>query len=212
MGGYVAALLAIVRGGPGGAGCRAGGSTRLTRALSRRLFGPEGLLAGAQPDRRRSRASSVVVGALATAIAMMASVGIMVGSFRETVVVWLDTSFAPTSTCGPRRAPARGYIRRSRPRCRRSWRPTPGVEAIDVFHGHGIPLSAASAPRWARAISTSCAGTAGCDFWPGQDRDAILRSLPGAGPLHRQRAVRQQARRARGRSARCCRSATAPSR
>ena len=33
----------------------------------------------------------MVVAALATAIAMMASVGIMVGSFRETVALWLDT-------------------------------------------------------------------------------------------------------------------------
>ena len=32
----------------------------------------------------------MVVAALATAIAMMASVGIMVASFRETVALWLD--------------------------------------------------------------------------------------------------------------------------
>ncbi|MFB3855147.1 MAG: ABC transporter permease [Vicinamibacterales bacterium] len=35
------------------------------------------------------RRSSVLVGALSTAIAMMVAVGIMVGSFRETVTVWL---------------------------------------------------------------------------------------------------------------------------
>lgn len=34
--------------------------------------------------------TSVLVGALSTAIAMMTSVGIMVGSFRETVIVWMD--------------------------------------------------------------------------------------------------------------------------
>jgi putative ABC transport system permease protein len=34
--------------------------------------------------------TSVLVGALATAVAMMTSVGIMVGSFRQTVVIWMD--------------------------------------------------------------------------------------------------------------------------
>lgn len=36
------------------------------------------------------RRTAVLVGALMTAIAMMVSVGIMVGSFRETVLIWMD--------------------------------------------------------------------------------------------------------------------------
>jgi len=36
------------------------------------------------------RRTSVLVGALSTAIAMMTAVGIMVGSFRETVAVWME--------------------------------------------------------------------------------------------------------------------------
>jgi putative ABC transport system permease protein len=36
------------------------------------------------------RRTSVLVGALSTAIAMLAAVGIMVGSFRQTVVLWLE--------------------------------------------------------------------------------------------------------------------------
>jgi len=36
------------------------------------------------------RRTSVLVGALSTAVAMLAAVGIMVGSFRQTVVLWLD--------------------------------------------------------------------------------------------------------------------------
>src|SRR5205807_9778822 len=36
------------------------------------------------------RRTSVVVAALATAIVMMAAVGIMVGSFRQTIVVWMN--------------------------------------------------------------------------------------------------------------------------
>ena len=52
-------------------------------------FGVEALLASrslAGPLRR----TSVLAGALATAIAMMTAVGIMVGSFRQTVVVWMN--------------------------------------------------------------------------------------------------------------------------
>ena len=60
-----------------------------------------GLLAGRSLTASLSRTSVVVV-ALATAIAMMASVGIMVGSFRETVALWLDTQLRADLTCVPR--------------------------------------------------------------------------------------------------------------
>jgi len=53
------------------------------------LFGAVGLLAS-RSLAGSLRRTSVLAGALATAIAMLAAVGIMVGSFRETVVVWLN--------------------------------------------------------------------------------------------------------------------------
>ena len=84
----------------------------------------------------RSARTSVMVGALATAIAMMASVGIMVGSFRETVVVWLDTQLRADLYVRPAARGRRGPVsRRSRTKFRRSCRGTPGVEAVDIFHG-----------------------------------------------------------------------------
>ncbi|MEO8127007.1 MAG: ABC transporter permease, partial [Bryobacteraceae bacterium] len=55
----------------------------------RRVLGVEALLA-ARGLAGSLRRTSVLVGALSTAIAMMAAVGIMVGSFRETVLVWMD--------------------------------------------------------------------------------------------------------------------------
>jgi putative ABC transport system permease protein len=87
IGGYAAAFLLI------GAASMAAPAivlavNRLSRGLLRRRV--EGLLAGRSLTASLAR-TSVVVAALATAIAMMASVGIMVGSFRETVTVWLDT-------------------------------------------------------------------------------------------------------------------------
>ena len=76
--GYAAALLAI-----GSAALAAPAFslfiTNLARNPLRRFYGAEGLLAGRGLAASLSR-TSVIVGALATAIAMIASVGIMVGS------------------------------------------------------------------------------------------------------------------------------------
>jgi putative ABC transport system permease protein len=55
----------------------------------RRLLGVEALLASRSLGGSLRR-TSVLVAALATAIAMMTSVGIMVGSFRQTVLTWFD--------------------------------------------------------------------------------------------------------------------------
>jgi putative ABC transport system permease protein len=54
-----------------------------------KVIGVEALLAS-QSLSASLRRTSVLVGALSTAIAMMTSVGIMVGSFRETVVLWMN--------------------------------------------------------------------------------------------------------------------------
>ena len=61
----------------------------LFRGLLKRAAGAEGLIAGRSLVASLAR-TSVIVTALATAIGMMVSVGVMVGSFRETVQVWLD--------------------------------------------------------------------------------------------------------------------------
>jgi putative ABC transport system permease protein len=57
--------------------------------LLQRTVGVTGLL-GARSLIGGLRRTSVLVGALATAVAMMTSIGIMVGSFRQTVVSWMD--------------------------------------------------------------------------------------------------------------------------
>jgi len=86
--GYICALLSI--------GAMAlvipslvSGLAQLATGLLRRVFGVEALLAtrGLVGSLRRT---SVLVGALSTAIAVLTAVGIMVGSFRETVLVWMD--------------------------------------------------------------------------------------------------------------------------
>ena len=61
----------------------------VSTGLLRRLLGVEALLASRSLVGSLGR-TSVLVGALAIAVAMMTSVGIMVGSFRQTVVNWMD--------------------------------------------------------------------------------------------------------------------------
>ncbi len=62
--------------------------SRASRWLGK-LLGVEALLA-AQSLSASLHRTSILVGALSTAIAMMTSVGIMVGSFRETVLIWMN--------------------------------------------------------------------------------------------------------------------------
>jgi putative ABC transport system permease protein len=65
-------------------------STSAASSVLGRTLGAEALLASRSLGGSLRR-TSVLVGALATAIAMMTSVGIMVGSFRQTVLTWLDS-------------------------------------------------------------------------------------------------------------------------
>src|SRR5579863_8290447 len=59
------------------------GLTATLRGVLRRIAGAEGLIAGRSLVASLAR-TSIIVTALATAISMMVSVGVMVGSFRET--------------------------------------------------------------------------------------------------------------------------------
>src|SRR6202030_1487250 len=60
----------------------------VTATVLGRMLGVEALLASRSLSGSLRR-TSVLVGALSTAIAMMTAVGIMVGSFRQTVLLWM---------------------------------------------------------------------------------------------------------------------------
>ena len=176
VGGYVAALLAI------GAAAFAApavvlGVHRLTRGAVRRLFAAPGLLAGRSLASSLAR-TSVIVGALATAIAMMASVGIMVASFRETVEVWLGTQLrADLYVRAAGRTGAGNYPALSSdvPAIAAG---VPGVEAVDIFHGMEFRYHGERATLGA-GIADIVRRYGRLHFLPGENRDAILRSLPG---------------------------------
>ncbi len=109
------------------------GVIRMLRAPLKRLAGAEGLIAGRSLVASLAR-TSVVVTALATAISMMVAVGVMVGSFRETVQVWLESQLRADiflraegpATAGiypPIAGPVPEIVRQA-----------PGVQEVDVFH------------------------------------------------------------------------------
>jgi putative ABC transport system permease protein len=86
--GYLAAVLLVVASALAIPAFTDAVISRSSRWLGKTL-GVEALLA-AQSLSASLRRTSVLVGALSTAIAMMTSVGIMVGSFRETVLIWMN--------------------------------------------------------------------------------------------------------------------------
>ena len=86
--GYLAAVLLVVASALAIPAFTDAFISLFSRWLGRTL-GVEALLA-AQSLSASLRRTSVLVGALSTAIAMMTSVGIMVGSFRETVLLWMN--------------------------------------------------------------------------------------------------------------------------
>ena len=86
--GYLAAILLVISSALAIPAFTDAVISRSSRPLGK-ILGVEALLA-AQSLSASLRRTSVLVGALSTAIAMMTSVGIMVGSFRETVLIWMN--------------------------------------------------------------------------------------------------------------------------
>jgi putative ABC transport system permease protein len=148
-----------------------------TRSAAQALFGPEGLLAVRGLAAALAR-TSVVVGALSTAIAMMVSVGIMVGSFRETVIVWLDAHLRADLYVRPAGRTGAGEHPALPTGVGAAVCSIPGVEAIDIFHALEIDYQGQRASLGA-GDSTIVLRYGRMRFLPGEDREAILRSLAG---------------------------------
>lgn len=107
--GYLSALLLVAASALAIPAVAAALLSVSSRPLGKAL-GVEGLLAS-QSLEASLRRTAVLVGALSTAIAMMTSVAIMVGSFRETVVLWMnnrlpaDLYLRPAGPTAPDRHP-----------------------------------------------------------------------------------------------------------
>ena len=79
--------------------------TALSSKILGKLLGVEAMLAS-RSLAASLRRTSVLVGALSTAIAMMTAVGIMVGSFRQTVMIWMSDQLPADLYLRPAGSPA----------------------------------------------------------------------------------------------------------
>jgi putative ABC transport system permease protein len=132
LGGYAATLALVIAAcflAPGlvSMGCR-----RLAG-----LFGVESLLAGRSLGGALRR-SSILVATLATAVAMMTSVGIMVGSFRETMLTWLDRQIRADFYLRPAGSAAVDRHPTIAEEVARKIENLAGVEAVDRFRAYSI--------------------------------------------------------------------------
>src|ERR1700722_1824934 len=115
----------------------------------RRLLGVEALLASRSLGGSLRR-TSVLVAALATAIAMMTSVGIMVGSFRQTVLTWLDSELPADLYLAPAGAMGGDLHPTIAPEVADRIATVPGVESVSRLRAYeiqyqGLPASLAGA-------------------------------------------------------------------
>jgi len=105
--------------------------------LLKSLLGVEALLASRSLSSSLRR-TSVLVGALSTAIAMMTAVGIMVGSFRETVLLWMGDQLPADLYMRPAGNPAADRHPTISTELTEKIARLPGVAAIDRLREYEI--------------------------------------------------------------------------
>jgi putative ABC transport system permease protein len=147
----------------------------LRRPLSR-IPGAAGLIAGRSLAASLAR-TSIVVTALATAISMMISVGIMVASFRETVQVWLEHELRADLYLRAEGQPTAGIFPPVAREVPAIIAQTPGVEDVDAFHAFTFQYDGEQA-TFGAGVSDIVRRKNTLRFLNG-DADRILRSLPG---------------------------------
>jgi putative ABC transport system permease protein len=102
--GYLAAIMLVAASALAMPAFVAALTSFFSRLLGK-LFGVEALLAS-RSLAASLRRTSVLVGALSTAIAMMTAVAIMVGSFRQSVVLWMSNQLPADLYLRPAGSPA----------------------------------------------------------------------------------------------------------
>ncbi len=134
--GYLASLLLIVASAFAMPGVVAAVTFVSSHALGK-LLGVEALLASHSLSSSLRR-TSVLVGALSTAIAMMTAVGIMVGSFRETVLLWMGDQLPADLYLRPAGNPAADRHPTISLELTEKIAHLPGVAAIDLLREYEI--------------------------------------------------------------------------
>jgi putative ABC transport system permease protein len=122
------------------------------------------------------RRTSVLVGALSTAIAMMTAVGIMVGSFRTTVIQWMEGQVPADFYLRPAGNPSVESHQTISPELANKLAALRGVEAVDRLRAYqvdfeGVPTTVAAADfHGSHKRGRS-------EFFSGRSSDEVLQEL-----------------------------------
>jgi putative ABC transport system permease protein len=103
----------------------------------RRLFGIVGQLAAASMPASLRR-TSVATAALALATGMMVAVAVMVGSFRETVLVWVNQTVTSDLWLRPSKGLSNAMVAMFPPQIGDDLKGIPFIAAFDRVRGHDI--------------------------------------------------------------------------
>jgi putative ABC transport system permease protein len=175
--GYVAILLAVTA-GVFAIPAFVDASMRATSDFLGKVLGVEALLAGRSLSGSLRR-TSVLVGALCTAVAMMTAVGIMVGSFRQTVVTWMDSELPADLYLRPAGNPAADQHPTISPELSDAIAKLPGVSEVQRLRAYeisyeGMPATLGSIDLENRQIYRTS------DFLSGRNTPTVLAELRGA--------------------------------
>jgi putative ABC transport system permease protein len=150
---------------------------RASARLFSNLLGVEALLASRCLGGSLRR-TAVLVSALCTAVAMMTAVGIMVGSFRQTVVLWMTSELPADLYLRPAGNPATDQHPTISPIFSEKLAKLPGVRAIQRLRAYeislqGKPATLASVDLDDPQIEHSS------DFLSGRSAESVLPELRG---------------------------------
>jgi putative ABC transport system permease protein len=149
--------------------------TRLASRITAKLLQVEGLLA-ARSLRASLGRTSILTAALTTAIAMTASVGIMVGSFRTTLVVWMNDQLKADLYLRPAAIPGADRYPTMAPTIIDRLQQLPFIAALDLFRSYPIVYDGLPA-NLAGGNSNRISSLPIEDKLSGEDRESITRQL-----------------------------------
>jgi putative ABC transport system permease protein len=140
-----------------------------------KLFGVEAMLAARSLAASLGR-TSVLVGALSTAIAMMTAVGIMVGSFRETVSVWMGDRLPADLYLRPAGSAAADRHPTISPSLAEEIEKLPGVAAVERLRAYEIRYQ--DMPATLASIDLNVLRRdQNSEFFSGRPREQVLAEL-----------------------------------
>ena len=128
------------------------------------------------------RRTTVLLAALSTAIAMVVSVGIMVGSFRKTVEVWLNQELQADFYIRPAVPPAVDRYPTLAPAIARRIAALSQVAAVDRFRAYSISYQGLPATLAGADIKIAF-GAGRFPLLPGENRQKVLRQLVERGAV-----------------------------